>query len=260
MADVTTLEGRFFSRAARWKASRSRAPIRSRPVPQRYSAPAPQRYSAPAAEEWQEEVVTAEPEEVTAAPAAREEEIVEGDVLALLGRRSYMARQFSRVGRVTKRAVRGTGHVFAKAGRATGHAVAQAGRVTRRVAKRIIRGIANKMLLHGDSMLGAKAPAMTKEAAKTLILPTATAAVTASTVTAPLAPAVPVILNEVLDEVYASIQKRIKKGMSPEKAAAEVSAALEKDDDAALGAKASPALLLGIGGAALALLIFMRRR
>jgi hypothetical protein len=137
----------------------------------------------------------------------------------------------------------------------------QAGRVTRRVAKRLIRGVANKILLNGDPLLGANAPTVTKNAAKAMILPTATAAVTASTVTAPLAPIVPILLNEVLDEIYSSISSRIKKGMSPQKAATEVAQALERDDDKALGSGGlSMPVMLGLGAGAVVLALALKKR
>lgn len=182
-------------------------------------------------------------------------------VLALFGgKRSFAARQAARAGRVTRRAVKTTVRVTKKIGRGTGHAIMQAGRVTRRVAKRLVRGVANKMLLNGDPLLGASAPTMTKNAAKTLILPTATAAVTASTVTAPLAPIVPILVNEVIDEVYSAISKRVKKGMSPERAASEVAVALEKDDDKALGASPSMPVILGVGAGIIALIMVLKKR
>jgi hypothetical protein len=132
--------------------------------------------------------------------------------------------------------------------------------VGKRVAKRLIRGIAKKVLLNGDPLLGAMPSTMTKNAAKAAIIPTATAAVLSTTVTAPFAPVVPVLVNEVVDEIYSSIKSRIKKGMSPQKAASEVAVALEKDDDKALGASPSMPVILGVGAGVIALIMVLKKR
>jgi len=170
-----------------------------------------------------------------------------GNALVLLGRRSFLARQ-----------ARNVGHVVAKAGRATGHAVAQAGRVTRRVAKRIVRGVASKILLHGDGLLGIESAAMSRTSAKALLMPSATAAVASGLPIA--APLVPVLVNEVVDEVYDAIKKKVSKGASPESAAADVKTALQADDDRVLSSGVSMPVMLGIGAGLVALALVLKKR
>jgi hypothetical protein len=161
----------------------------------------------------------------------------------------------------TKTNVREAGHGIAEAGRAT-KIVANVGY---RVTKRLIRKMAAKVLLKGDVLLGddglAKYP---KNAAKGVLIPVATAAVVANTVTAPFSPAVPVIVNTVIDELYSAIEKKIKRGLSPERAKQEISDALNSDDDDAAdrGLEVGGGMLPWVigGGAVLALIIFMRRR
>jgi len=90
--------------------------------------------------------------------------------------------------------------------------------VTRRVAKRLIKKVAKKVLFKGDDLLGSVS-AIPKNAAKGVLIPVATAAVLANTITAPAAPAVPVLVNEVINELYSAMENAVKKGLSPEKAA-----------------------------------------
>ncbi len=75
----------------------------------------------------------------------------------------------------------------------------------------MIKGIAKKVLFHGSEFLGAGSlSAIPKNAAKGVLIPAATAAVIANVVTAPAAPAVPVLVDEVINEIYADIEKKIK--------------------------------------------------
>lgn len=177
---------------------------------------------------------------------------------------------------VTKPATRAVG-VVKETGREAGHAAAESGRaastaasrsmgVIRRVAKRLIKGIAKKVLFKGD-ILGQEKPSiarMSKTAAKGLIMPTATALVAANTTTAPAAPLVPVLVNEVVDELYAVLERNVKKGMSPkdaEKAAKEALDKLEpgEENDPKVGVGDFTPWLIG-GAAALALFLFLKRR
>jgi hypothetical protein len=165
-------------------------------------------------------------------------------------------------------AVKDTGkeavHAVAETGRAADTAASRTLDVTRRVAKRLIKTVAKKVLFHGVGLLGASAvAAVPKNAAKGVLIPVATAAVLANTVTAPAAPVVPVLANEVIDELYNSISDKIAKGLSPDKAAAEAQADLDKlepgeENDPKVGGGFGPILL--IGGAGLLALLLLRRK
>lgn len=138
----------------------------------------------------------------------------------LLGRSffSRMARKAKNAvkttGRVTARTVKTTERVALKTAKETGHIVATGARavghaamIAERLAKRIIRRAAKKVLLHGDigmQMLGDGTPIMPKTAATAVLLPAATAAVLASPA-AVAAPAVPLLVKEVIDEIYSAI-------------------------------------------------------
>jgi len=128
-------------------------------------------------------------------------------------------------GHVAASAGRGTGHVVATAARATGHAVAQASRVSTRVIKRIVRGAARKILLHGDGFLGQDSlTTMSKGQAITAITTAGTGAVAAAFTPAVAAGAAPIIFSaakEAVDEIYATVKKKITGGTSPAQAAAE---------------------------------------
>lgn len=163
----------------------------------------------------------------------------------------------------TKTDVREAGHAAMETGRATKIAAD----VGYRVVKRLIRKLAAKVLLKGDhyDMLGedgvAKYP---KNAAKGVLIPLATAAVVANTTTAPFSPAVPVIVNSVIDELYSAIAKRIKKGLSPAQAKQEVESALTTDDDAAadkaLDVGGNLPLILGGVGLLVAVALVLKKR
>lgn len=165
----------------------------------------------------------------------------------------------------TKSNVREAGHMTAESARVTNTAVSRASGVVRRVAKRLIKTVAKKVLFKGD-FLGADKPSVariSKNAAKGILMPVATAAVAANTTTAPAAPIVPVLVNEVIDELYSVLERNIKKGMSPkdaEKAAKEALDRLEpgEENDPKVSGGFMP---LAIGAAAvLALIVVMRRR
>lgn len=166
----------------------------------------------------------------------------------------------------TKSNVREAGHAAAETGRVASTAATRSMGVIRRVAKRLIKGIAKKVLFKGE-YLGAEKPSiarMSKNAAKGLIMPTATALVAANTTTAPAAPLVPVLVNEVVDELYAVLERNVKKGMSPkdaEKAAKEALDKLEpgEENDPKVGVGSFTPWLIG-GAAALALFLFLKRR
>lgn len=156
---------------------------------------------------------------------------------------------------VVKPVVRATGETKTTA-RAGAHAVAEAGRATamsanviRRMAKRAIKKVAKAVLFKGD-LLGSVA-AVSKNAARGILIPPATAAVAANPTLAPAAPVVPVLVNEVIDELYANIESRVKKGLSPEKAASEARADLDKlepGEENDPGAKSMMApIFLGLG-------------
>ncbi len=165
-----------------------------------------------------------------------------------------------RAANVTKDTVKEAAHGVAETGRAASTALD----ITRRVAKRLIKTVAKKVLFHGGGLLGASAvAAVPKNAAKGVLIPVATAAVLANTVTAPAAPVVPVLVNEVIDELYNSISDKIAKGLSPDKAAAEAKADLDKlepgeENDPKVGGGFGPILL--IGGAGLLALLLLRRK
>lgn len=162
---------------------------------------------------------------------------------ALLGKRGFLRRR---------------AHSALNVARGAGHGIAQAGRFARRKAKQAVRSIASKLLFHGyGSLMGeAGAPTMTKNAAKAALAAPSTAALLAFTVTAPFAPAAPVLVNEVVDEIYSTIEKKIKKGATPQQAAAETQVHLQNNDDKALGAGFSMPVLLG-GAAAVGVLYFL---
>lgn len=129
----------------------------------------------------------------------------------------------------TKSNVREAGHVAAESGRFTVTAASRSMDVIRRVAKRLIKTVAKKVLFKGD-YLGADSGVarISKGAAKGVLIPVATAAVAANTTTAPAAPIVPVLVNEVIDELYSAIEKGIKKGLSPKQAEDAAKAELDK--------------------------------
>lgn len=164
-----------------------------------------------------------------------------------------------RAGNEAKTDIRTAGHVAAESARGTQMAAA----VGYRVVKRLVRKLAAKVLLKGDFLSGEGVAKYPKNAAKGVLIPVATAAVVANTTTAPFSPAVPVIVNTVIDELYAAIEKKIKKGLSPEKAKQEISAALNSDDDAAADAalgvsNMTPWIIGGVG--ALLLVLILKRR
>lgn len=128
----------------------------------------------------------------------------------------------------TKSNVREAGHAALETGRVANTAASRSMNVIRRVAKRLIKGVAKKVLFKGD-LLGEGATArVSKGAAKTVLIPVATAAVAANTTTAPAAPIVPVLVNEVIDELYSAIERGIKKGLSPKQAEAEALKEMDK--------------------------------
>ena len=207
---------------------------------------------------------------------------LQGNVCGTLGWNPFRAagKVVSKVARTTghvvatgarktqKHVLRPAAHVVATGARATGHAVAEGARVTgrvlRRAAKGIIRKVAKTVLLKGDYslLMGAETPSVarvSKNLAKGVLMPAATAAVAASTVTAPAAPLVPILVNEVIDEVYSAIEKKVKKGLSPEQAKQEVLTALENNDDAALEAGGNMTPILIGGGVVLALILFLKK-
>lgn len=159
---------------------------------------------------------------------------------------------------VTKDTAKEAGHAVAETGRAAGQALD----VTRRVAKRLIKGLAKKVLFQGG-LLGSSVAAIPKNAAKGVLIPVATAAVLANGVTAPAAPVVPVLVNEVIDELYQSISDKIAKGLSPDKAASEAQADLDKlepgeENDPKVSGGFGPILL--VGGLGLLAFILLRRK
>jgi len=173
--------------------------------------------------------------------------VLEGNILVLLGKRGFLRRQAAKTGRVLKRGVR-----------STGHAIAQASRVSKRVAKRAIRAVAKAVLLKGDGLLGSSVTTMSKTQAKAVLMAPATAAV-ANTV--PVAvPLVPLLVNEVVDEVFAAIKKRVAKGLSPEAAAAQVKTALENDDDKVLQAGVSLPVILGVSALVVGVGLAIKKR
>lgn len=157
--------------------------------------------------------------------------------------------------------LRPTAHVVATGTRATVRAVGDVLDVTRRMAKRAIKAVAKKVLFKGG-LLGASAvAAVPKNAAKGILIPAATAAVLANPATAAAAPAVPVLVNEVIDELYNNISDNIAKGLSPDKAADKAKSDLDKltpgeenDPKAGIGT-----IALLVGGGLLAF-VFLRRR
>lgn len=162
----------------------------------------------------------------------------------------------------TKSNVREAGHVTAESARITSTAASRTLDVTRRVAKRLIKSVAKKVLFRGE-LLGSVA-AVPKNAAKGVLIPVATAAVLANTVTAPAAPVVPILVNEVIDELYSAITRNIAKGLSPEKAAEAAKADLDKlepgeENDPKVGGGSGTILLVG-GGIALLAFILLRRK
>lgn len=166
----------------------------------------------------------------------------------------------------TKSNVKEAGHAAAETGRVANTAASRSMNVVRRVAKRLIKTVAKKVLFKGD-LLGAETPSvarMTKGTAKGILIPVATAAVAANTTTAPAAPIVPVLVNEVVDELYEVMERNIKKGLSPkdaEKAAKEALDKLEPGEENDPKVSAGGFMPLAIGAAAiLALIVVMRRR
>jgi hypothetical protein len=170
---------------------------------------------------------------------------------------------------VTNPLVRAKGEVV-KTGKDAGHAVMETGRagsvaldVTRRVAKRLIKKVAKKVLFKGDDLLGSVS-AIPKNAAKGVLIPVATAAVLANTVTAPAAPAVPVLVNEVINELYSAMENAIKKGLSPEKAAKAAQDQLDvlepgEENDPKVGYGSFMPIAIGIA-AVLALVVVLKKK
>lgn len=161
---------------------------------------------------------------------------------------------------VTKDTVKEAGHAAMETGRAASVALD----VTRRVAKRLIKKVAKKVLFHGDTLLGGSVSAIPKNAAKGVLIPVATAAVLANTVTAPAAPAVPVLVNEVINELYNAMEKAIKKGLSPDKAAAEAQASLDvlepgEENDPKVGYGSFMPIAIGVA-ALLALVVVLKKK
>jgi len=165
-----------------------------------------------------------------------------------------------RAGNETKTVAKEAVHATAESLRAT----KMAADVGYRVVKRLVRKLAAKVLLKGDFLSGEGVAKYPKNAAKGVLIPLATAAVVANTTTAPFSPAVPVIVNTVIDELYAAVEKKIKKGLSPEQAKKEISDALNSDDDAAadaaLGVSNMTPWIIGGVGALLLILVLKRRR
>lgn len=129
----------------------------------------------------------------------------------------------------TKSNVKEVAHMTAETGRFVNTAASRSMDVIRRVAKRLIKKVAKKVLFKGDLMGADTGVArISKGAAKGILIPVATAAVAANTTTAPAAPIVPVLVNEVIDELYSAIEKGIKKGLSPKQAEDEAKAELDK--------------------------------
>jgi hypothetical protein len=129
----------------------------------------------------------------------------------------------------TKSNVKEAGHAALETGRVVNTAASRSMDVIRRVAKRLIKKVAKSVLFKGDLMGADSSTArISKGAAKGILIPVATAAVAANTTTAPAAPIVPVLVNEVIDELYSAIEKGIKKGLSPKQAEDEAKAELDK--------------------------------
>jgi LPXTG-motif cell wall-anchored protein len=175
-----------------------------------------------------------------------------------------------RITNETKQDVRTVAHVAAESARATntaasrtGKAVVNSANVIRRVAKRLIKGLARKVLFSGDDLMGASVGRVPANAAKAMLMPTATALVLANSVTAPAAPIVPVLVNEVVDELYSAISRGIEKGLSPKKAE---EAALEQietktpeeENDPSPGV--SPLMIAGLAALAIGAFVFLKRR
>jgi len=173
--------------------------------------------------------------------------------------------------RVTRRGAIDTGNIIKAGATASAHAVAQSARVTgrvvrrsaetiNRIAKRIIAGVARKVLLQGidlqgDEVLGeVSLTKMGKTKAKTLLAAPATAAVAASPVPS-AAPLVPVLVSEVVDELYDSVKKKMSKGMSEKDAVNESLKELETDTGPSTGM-----ILLGVGAVVGLLFIIKKRR
>ncbi len=157
--------------------------------------------------------------------------------------------------------LRPTAHVVATGTRATVRAVGDVLDVTRRMAKRAIKAVAKKVLFKGGFLGASAVAAVPKNAAKGILIPAATAAVLANPATAAAAPAVPVLVNEVIDELYNNISDQVAKGLSPDNAAAKAKSDLDKlapgeenDPKAGIG----PVLLL-VGGGLLAYVLARRR-
>ncbi len=142
----------------------------------------------------------------------------------------------------TKSNVKEVAHAAAETGRFVNTAASRSLNVINRVAKRLIKKVAKAVLFHGDSLLGSGVAAVPKNAAKAILIPAATAAVLANTVTAPAAPAVPVLVNEVINELYSSISDAVSKGLSPEDAA---KAAQDKLDQLEPGEENDPKVSYG---------------
>ena len=98
-------------------------------------------------------------------------------------------------GRTSKsiRQVKTTGRNVVKDTKVAGHLVME-------LARKIVTPIASKII--GSN------PGVSRVAAKSLIIPPATAAVASSTAAAPAAPLVPVILDKVISEIYSKLGAR----------------------------------------------------
>ncbi len=171
---------------------------------------------------------------------------------------------------VTNPIVRAKGEVV-KTGRDTVSVAKSAGSglksaldVTRRVAKRLIKKVAKKVLFKGDGVLLGSVSAIPKNAAKGVLIPVATAAVLANTITAPAAPAVPVLVNEVINELYSAMENAVKKGLSPDKAAKAAQDSLDvlepgEENDPKVSFGAFMPIAIGIA-AVLALVVVLKKK
>ncbi len=167
----------------------------------------------------------------------------------------------TRTANETKSNVKEAVHVTAESARATKLGLD----VVRRVAKRLIKKLAKKVIFKGDLMGADSATArISKGAAKGILIPVATAAVAANTTTAPASPVVPVLVNEVIDEIYSVIERGIKKGLSPKQAEDEAKAELDKlepgeEGDPSVSATSFMPIAIGIA-AVLGLVVLMKKK
>lgn len=165
----------------------------------------------------------------------------------------------------TKSNVKEAGHAALETGRVVNTAASRSMNVIRRVAKRLIKTVAKKVLFKGDLMGAEGATArISKGAAKGVLIPVATAAVAANTTTAPAAPIVPVLVNEVIDELYSAIERGIKKGLSPKQAEDAAKAELDKlepgeENDPKVGYGSFMPVAIGVA-AVLALVVVLKKK